>query len=207
MKRFQVIQGGKGGGSESREAKPALYKAYSISNLTKGKAVFYEVRFNWYCLERDQPPFPYEDTIAGYALLDAREKSIMEREVKRFFTAKEIDDLRSYLKEKYGMNLDVEKVALPVEERVYFFEEGTSVIYDFLELSEREGYPLPFKVWGYYTLEQCLASPTLENGVMFLMKAFERLNLTVIFSQAQLEVVARALYNEEGLFVQSRIED
>jgi len=207
MKRFQVIQGGKGSGKESRDTKPALYKAYSISNLTKGKSVFYDVRFNWYSLERNEPPFPYEDMIAGYAGLDEKQKTIMEREAKRFFTEKEIEELGSYLQDKYGMDLNTEKIALPIEERVSFFEEGSSVIYDFLELSERDDYPLAFKVWGYYTLEQCLASPTLENGVAFLKKALERLNLTENFSHAELENVSRALFNEEGLFVDTRKDD
>ena len=207
MRRFQIIQGGKGEGKEPANSGPTLHKAYSVSNLTKGTAIFYDVRFNWYCLERDRPPFPYEEIIADYTRLDAKERSIMEREARRFFTAEEIVDLKNYLHERYGMDVNAEKVALPIEERVNFFEEGNSVIYDFLELSEREGYSLPFKVWGYYTIEQCLASPTLENGVSFLMKAFERLHLTANFSHAQLEAVSKVLYNEEGLFVQTRKGD
>jgi hypothetical protein len=207
MRRFQLIQGGKGGGKEPVDTRPMLYKAYSISNLTRGTTIYYDVRFNWYCLERDQPPFPYEEIIAGYARLDAKEKTVWEREAKRFFTEKEIEDLESYLNERYGMNLTAEKVPLPIEERGYLFEEGSSVVYDFLELSEREGYSLPFKVWGYYTLEHCLASPTLENGVSFLLKAFERLQIAPNFSHAQLEAVSKILHDEEGLFVQTRKDD
>lgn len=204
MRRFQVIQGGKGAGKEPVESGPALYRAYSISNLSKEKSVYYDVRFNWYCLERELSPFSYKDMIAGYEGLDPKQKSIMEREAARLFTGEEIEALRGYLGRRYGMTLEVERVALPIEERIYFFEEGSSVVYDFLELSEKEGYALPFKVWGYYTLEQCMASPELENGALFLIKAFERLNLAVDFSRSQLESVLRALYDEEGLFVRSR---
>lgn len=207
MKRFQVIQGGKGQDKDTSGPPLRLYKAFSISNLTKGKAVYYGVRFNWYCIERDEPTFPYEELIAKYAQLEGKQRSLFERDVKRFFAASEIQELGEYLMGRYGMDLHAEEVELPMEERDYFFGEGSSVVYDFLELSKQSAYTLPFKVWGYYTLQHCMTSGMLECGIRFITKALQRLGEPGHVDREQLEAVCKVLYEEEGLFVKDRNEE
>jgi hypothetical protein len=199
MKQFRVIQGGKTKGS--RVSKPRLFRAYSISDLQRDQTVYHDVRFNWYCLERDEPPFPFADMIADYGNLDDKQKSFMERSVNRYFTELEVEELQKHLHEEYGMQLLVDDMLLPLKDRGAFFEEGSSVIYDFLELSEKEGYPLPFKVWGYYTLNFSISSPSLDAGVRFLSKAIDLLGLRLDVKRADLESVVKRLYSDEGLVV------
>jgi hypothetical protein len=201
MKQFRVIQGGKGHKSEVRG--PRLYRAYSVSDLQRDQVVYHDVRFNWYYLEREQPPFPFEDLIYDYSKTEDKQRSFLEREAGRYFTEAEIEDLREYLFEKYGMQLFAESIPLPLKERGAFFEEGSSVIYDFLELSEKEGYPLPFKVWGYYTVNRCISSPSLEDGVRFLTLALELLDIGSDVKRSSIESVVKEIHAREGLLVGS----
>jgi len=199
-KRFRVIQGGRGD-RESVEAPMRLFKAHSVGNLTRGDQVYHDVKFYWYCLERDQAPIPFQELIVDYERLDERHRKVLEREVQRYFTGDEIVALRDYLNERYGLNLLHEEVSIPVRERGYLFEEGDSVVYDFLDLSEKEHYPLPFKVWGYYTIRGALSSPSLEKGVQFLKRAFELLNITERTSSGQLEALVKEIYEKDRLIV------
>lgn len=205
-RRFRVIQGGKQKTGESSGMKLRLYRTYSVGNLTRGEEVFHDVRFNWYCLEREQPVVPYEQLIADYERLDETLRRGLEKDVNKYFTEPEASALSEYLSEKYGLELQSEEIELPLKERGSFFEEGDSVIYDFLELAEREDYSLPFRVWGYYTINNSLSSPSLQHGVMFLKKAFQMLNMTVGFSEEELEEVVKALYANESLLVKEHRE-
>lgn len=206
-RRFRVIQGGKQktkAPQESRNDAAKLYTAYSVGNLTRGEKVYHDVKFHWYCLERTDAVLPDEEVIADYDKLDEKQRRALQRDVRRYFTAEETRSLAAYLEEKYGLELVAEAVALPVRERGRFFDEGDAVIYDFLELSEQEDYPLPFRVWGYYSIETCLTSPSLENGVLFLQKAFHLLHMTVGFDKAALQEVVKDLYQEHDLLVKKR---
>lgn len=204
MRRFHVIKGGKAGERKTSASGPRLSMAYSVSNLVKGESVFHDVKFNWYCLERRGPAFPPSQLIADYESRDERERRLLERELNRYFTDEEIELLRGYLLERYGMSLETEEVEIPLRERRSLFGEGSSVIYDFLELSEKDGYSLPFKVWGYYTLQNCLTSPSLENGVRLVRRALELLEIDFDFTDSRLEAVLKKIYEEKGLFVKSK---
>ena len=204
VRRFRVIQGGKDKPEEPREDEVRLYTAHSVGNLTRGDRVYHDVKFHWYCLERAVAPFPDEAVIADFQHLDEKQRQGLQRDVRRYFTAAEARALGDYLELKYGLELIVEPVELPIRERGRFFDEGNTVIYDFLELSEQDDYPLPFRVWGYYSIESSLTSPSLENGVLFLEKAFEMLHMTVGFDREQLQSVVKDLYVTHGLLVKQR---
>ena len=203
-RRFQVIQGGKDRQKTPAESVPRLFRAYSIGDFTKGEMIYSEVTFNWYCLDRPGPHNDYSIAIADHAALGDRERRQLERTVDRFLSDAEVGMLRDYLERSYDLPLEVEHVPLPVRGRSYLFEEGSSVIYDFLDLSEREGYDLPFKVWGYYTLAHSLGSPSMENGIRLLRKAFETLKLSLAFPDEELGRVLSRIYREDGLFVTKR---
>lgn len=203
-RRFRVIQGGKDKLEESGEDEVRLYTAHSVGNLTRGDRVYHDVTFHWYCLERAVAPFPDEAVIADFQRLDEKQRQGLQRDVRRYFTAGETRALGDYLEQKYGLELVAEPVALPIRERGRFFDEGNTVIYDFLELSEQDDYPLPFRVWGYYSIESCLTSPSLENGVLFLEKAFEMLHMTLGLERAELQSVVKNLYVNHGLLVKQR---
>jgi hypothetical protein len=166
--------------------------------------VYTEVTFNWYCLDRDRAHVDYSKVISGHAALGDRERLHLERTVDRHFSETEVGMLRDYLATHFRLGLDLEEVALPIRERSYLFEEGSSVIYDFLELSEREGYDLPFKVWGYYTLAHSLATPSMQSGLELLRRAFEELRLSMAFSDDDLRRALSKIYRETGLFVKRR---
>jgi hypothetical protein len=204
VKRFQVIQGGKDRDKGPGEIGPRLFRAYSTGNFAKGEMIYNEVRFNWYCLERARHHLDYSTAIADHAILEDRERRHLERTVERYFSEIEVDMLRDYLATQFNLGLEVEVVPLPIRERSFLFEEGSSVIYDFLELSERKGYNLPFKVWGYYTLAHSLAAPSMQSGLELLRKTFEELRLSLPISDDDLRRALSRIYREHGLFVKRR---
>lgn len=205
MTRFRVIQGGKQN-KRADMGPPKLFRVHSIGNLTKAGKVYYDVKFNWYCLERIVPIAPYEQLIADYERLNEKQASALTKEIDRFFTEDESRRLENYLQERYGMPLNTEEIALPIKQKGGFFEEGNKVVYDFIELSEKPDYPLPFRVWGYYTILGCLSTPDLDNAVLFLRRSLELLGLSINLSSKDLESVARAVYEREGLVVKNHQE-
>lgn len=204
FRRFQVIQGGKQGHAGASQASTRLFRAYSHGSLTKADQVYHGVKFNWYCLERTEPVAPYARVISDYERLDGRYRDAMQREVDRYFTEQETQRLAAYLKERYGLPLAVEEIALPLKKKGSFFEEGSRVIYDFLELCAKPGYSPAFKVWGYYTLTGCLSVSDLDNAVQFIRKSLRLLELKDTFSDFDLENVAKTLHEKDGLVVKSQ---
>jgi hypothetical protein len=206
MRKFRVIQGGKQSQEELAGSSLRLFRAYSLGNLTRGGKVYYDVRFNWYCLERPAPVAPYETLIADYERLDEQHLSALKKEVDRYFTEEEVVQLKDYLEERYGLALSTEEVPFPIKQKGIFFEEGSQVIYDFLELSGKEHYSLPFDVWGYYTILGCLSTPELENAVLFLRKSFELLGIQMDLPGKDLESIVKSVYEKEGLVVNRQKE-
>ncbi|MDY0042029.1 MAG: hypothetical protein RBS57_17085 [Desulforhabdus sp.] len=206
IRKFRVIQGGKGNKGSATESTLRLFRAHSTGNITRRGQVYHDVKFNWYCVERPEPVAPWEDLIANSNRLEERHLNALKKDVSRYFTEEEIVRLGNYLQERYGLELSSEEVALPIKRKGVFFAEGDEVIYDFIELSEQENYHLPFKVWGYYTITGCLSSPDLNNGVLFLQKSFELLGLSPAWSQEELERVAKTIYERDKLLVKSQEE-
>ncbi|MCK8601055.1 hypothetical protein [Desulfoferrobacter suflitae] len=205
MRRFRVIQGGR----QNRATDPGLprlFKAHSVGNLTRAEKVYHDVKFNWYCLERSVPTAPYENLIADYHKLEEKQANALRREIDHYFTSDEIKSLEAYLRERYGLGLQTEEVMLPVKVKGGFFTEGNAVVYDFIELSEKPDYPLPFKVWGYYTILGCLSTPDMDNAVIFLRKSLELLGFPFNIASRDLESVAKEVYHREGLVVKPQKE-
>ncbi len=201
MKRFRVIPGGKSRQDIPDTRTPCLFRAHSIGTIVKGDSVFEQVSFHWYCLDRDHPPIAYSLAIAGYEQMEENLRRPLERFVDRHFTEAELGELGAYLESQYGLGLEPERVSLPVKDRTFLFEEGTGVIYEFLELSERSGYPLPFKVWGYFTLQGRRALPNLEEGVSFVEEVLKKLGLVLPVDRGQMERILRDVYSRTGLAV------
>jgi hypothetical protein len=204
VKRFQVIQGGKNREKSTRDETPRLFRAYSIGDFSKREMIYSEVKFNWYCLERSTTHIEYHMAIADYANLSDRDRKSLERTTDRYFADIEIQMLREYLASSFGLGLETEGISLPIREKGVLFDEGSSVIFDFLELSEKRDYRLPFKVWGYYTLEHSLSSPSLDNGIQLLRKTFEILGLSPPVTDEQMRHALSRIYRENGLFVKNR---
>jgi hypothetical protein len=209
VRHLRVIEGGKQARRRCPEsAGMRLYRAYSIGDITRGDIVYHDVTFNWYCLERNTPLEPYEALIAGVNRLEAKQRLLLERDVSRYLTQNEVTALRSYLRDRFDLEVHSIEVPLPITEHIPLFEEGTSTVYDFLELAEQDGYPLPAKIWGYYTIRNCLSSPALESGVLFLKRALGLLGFSSVVKPEQLETIVKNLYREDRLYVKSgRVTD
>jgi hypothetical protein len=195
---LRVIEGGKPNAAQTR---PRLFKAYSVSDLMRDERIYHNVRFNWYRLERDRPMAPYRDLIADYDKLDEMTRHTLEADVNRYLTEEEIRALQDYLMGQYNLPVFVNEVSLPVKEVGCFQSRRNVLVYDFLELSEEEGYFLPFKVWGYYSLTHCLSSPSLEKGMYFLHRALEYMGMDNAVENARLKAVVKSIYEDEGLYV------
>jgi hypothetical protein len=204
LRHLRLIEGGKQARSRCPESTGTrLYRAYSIGDITRGAIVYHDVTFHWYCVERNPPLGPSETLVAGGSRLEAKQRRLLERDVSRTLTEDEVSALRSYLRERFDLEVHSIEVPLPITEPVPLFEGGASIVYDFLELAERDGYPLPVKIWGYYTIINCLSSPALESGVLFLKRALGLLGLSPAVQPGKLETIVKNLYLEDGLYVKN----
>ncbi len=201
-RHLTIIQGGRTFSEAQEVAGIRMYRPYSIGDLNVGDVVYHDVRFNWYCVDRDEPVAAYEDVISNYGALEGPQRRMMETEINRCLLADEVDDLRWYLWHRYSLDLVAERVPLPLRETSHLSAENLNVVYDFLQLTENTGYSLLFKVWGYYSTLRCLTSPSLESGVEFLLKALHLLRPGSVAREAELEKVVKRLYQEEGLYVE-----
>ncbi len=203
IRHLKVIEGGKHR-RKTAATTVKLYKAYSVSNLLTEDAVYHSVRITWYCLEREEPPAPYEVLIDDYRSLPDKVRKIMEADVKRYLTARELESLKNYMESRYDIEVFAEKVDLPVRNKAFFPSDDRVTVYDFLELSEKDGYNLPFKVWGYYTTSNAITTPSLEKGIRFLTRALEYLGLEEGFSREELERVVGYIFERERLYVKTK---
>jgi hypothetical protein len=201
MKRFRVIPGGKSLHGPPDNSKPGLYRAHSTGRFVKGDSIYEDVLFHWYCLERAVPAVDYPAAIAGYEQMDEELRRPFERFVDRHFTEDEVVELGAYLAERYGLDVRSERIELPVKDRGFLFEEGSAVIYEFLELSERPGYSLPFKVWGYFTLHERMEKPMLDDGVELVEEVLRKLGVALPVGRAHLESILKNIYEDRGLVV------
>ncbi len=201
-RRFRVIRGGKDTTGEAPpEGSFRLFRARSTGDLQVGDVIYHDVQITWYCQERRDPLEISEEWIEGYEQLPEMQRKMLENELRRCLTANELRTLSDYLERRYGLEVTGEEVALPMGKHVRLFDRGQELVYDFVDLSEKESYPLPFSVWGFYTLEGCLSSPSLEQGIRFLDLALERLNLRRNVSRRELENAVKSIFDEERLLV------
>jgi hypothetical protein len=201
-RHLRVIKGGQVHPGDHQQGTIRLYRPYSIGELKVGNTVFHDVRFNWFCLERTDPVGCFDELIANYERLGEDQRLLMETEANRCMLADEVEDLRWYLRHRYGLDVVAEAVSIPIEKRPHLIGEDPNEHDEILQLTENTGYSLLFKACGYYNTVKCLTSPFLESGVMFLMKALQWLPSELRVSRTDLERVVKRLYQEEGFFVE-----
>lgn len=180
---------------------PRLFSAYSIGQIEHRDILYHHVCIHWYCLERTEPPAPYDRLIAEYDRLPPRIRQFMETEVNRYFTESEVQALRQFLATRYRLAVVAEEISIPAVGAGAFRRDGADEVFHFLELDRGEGYDLPITVWGYYTLARCPTSPVLAAGVEFLEKALEGLGAAGLIDSPELGRVVAKLYSEDGLYV------
>ncbi len=131
----------------------------------------------------------------------------------RLFTREELGALKAYLAEHHETELFIQKQEppysgtdldkIPGDESL--LEAGTG----FYMLSEEKEYGLPFKVWAYYDLNGCplthdarARQEERRQGVSFVLKALEGLNVDPFPDNAAVDAVVKALYEESGYKVE-----
>jgi hypothetical protein len=201
-RHLRVIKGGQWRPGDHQQGTIRLYRPYSIGELKVNNTVFHDVRFNWFCLERGDPVGCFDELIANYGHLEKEQRLLMEIEANRCMLADEVEDLRWYLRHRYGLDVVAEGVSIPIGERQHLIGEDPNEHHEFLQLTENTGYSLLFKACGYYSTLKCLTSPFLESGVVFLMKALQWLPSGLTVARRDLERVVKRLYQEEGFFVE-----
>jgi hypothetical protein len=124
-----------------------------------------DVRFEWFILDRGGAVGPYAELIAGYdppTYYDWPETAVNE-----LFTADEARMLVEYLDKHHRTESvqSIERADLPFAPNTMpYVAIPVGGPQDFLMLSERDEWPLPFKVWGYYDLRQHDRVPDCEQA-------------------------------------------
>jgi hypothetical protein len=138
-----------------------LYGAYSVIERLQHNGVWYRaVEVEWVYRERPQPIAPYATLIADYGQLDGPERTCAEQYMDEHFTAAEFDLLRRYMERRYGLDVDMSVIPIPMEvepETVGFMATPARRMVEADQSGKFGWYPLddpeealPFGVMGWY---------------------------------------------------------
>lgn len=143
-----------------------MKELYSVHSLVRGfsyKGTTYEeVKVTWFVVERQAPLAPYEEAIQDYGQLAERDRAFPREFIDEQFSRSEAEALKTYLDRRPGLATGIEPVELPVMANASGCRrlprgEGS----DFLLLHREKGYPLPFRVEGYFSVR--FAEPRVEG--------------------------------------------
>jgi hypothetical protein len=138
---------------------------FTVTTMTPEFRGCQDVTLSWFVVDRSSPVVTYTEAIAGYDAIDKDYRFLAEGAVDEYFTFEEAQALVEYLtREHPGDGHEISRVSLPIEENIM----GIGAIpvggpQGFLMLSKREGWNLPFQVYGYYDLRQHEAAPGGED--------------------------------------------
>jgi len=195
-----------------------LYQAHSTVDNYAGRD---RVTFSWFVNKRERPAAPYEELIAGYQeLSDDPPKGYAEAFIDELLTEAEVEELRDYLAKRHKTELQIEEVALPLQEAVAGYGAlGVGGGTDYYMLSEEDGYSLSVPIYGFYDLRLCPSSTSFspemaEAGQELLARALDGL-VSFVKAGGQwpamhseplglpgLQELLRDIYDETGLYVQ-----
>jgi len=150
-----------------------MQKVFSAHSLMNGFEGHDSVTMRWFVLERQNPVAPYEEAtgerISGLFSVETLDECLTESE---------LSDLTAYLKASRHLDVEADEVSLPIHEGVIPLsamgtgrlltldehgQERTVPAHGYYDLWSQEGYSLPFKVRGYYDLNDGHAH--LHHGV------------------------------------------
>lgn len=146
-----------------------MNELYSVHSLIRGFAyqgqTYEEVKVAWFVAERQAPPAPYEQAIQEYAQLPERERAFPREYVDELFRREEAEALKRHLDGRRNVATFIEPVELPVLANTSGCRRlprgGGN---DFLGLFKEPGYPLPFKVEGYFSVRFAEARVQGDDG-------------------------------------------
>jgi len=137
-----------------------FYTPYA--NLTTFEA-WGNVTLHFFVPGRAEPVAPYPETILGYEHLSEAQKADAEAAIGELFTEEEFRAFRDLMQGTYGEDIRTGMLFSPVNILKPGNELGLGLTRPFARRVEGEGggffrlseavddWPLPFKVWGYYT--------------------------------------------------------
>ena len=152
--------------SETTTEGKKLYEVISTVPYQYRGRIYRDVKFFWFIERRSdgKPPVPYEEAIADYQQVSAARKNSQEgtpeEAVEELFTETEAQALKDYLLAvHHDDTATLEEVNLPLDDLHTWPLRGIHIVApglrDFHLLSREPGYSLPFKVWGYFDVEDC----------------------------------------------------
>lgn len=141
----------------------------SVHSLIRGFAyqgqTYEEVKVSWFVVARPAPPAPYAQAIQDYGQLGDKERTFPEEYVNELFSRGEAEALKRHLDRRRDVTTFIESVELPVLANASGcrrLPRGNGN--DFLALFKEPGYPLPFKVEGYFSVRLAEARVQGDDG-------------------------------------------
>lgn len=126
----------------------------TLDNFPHKRHYYNQVKMHWFVIDRRFPVVSYKKVVAGFEDLPEKDKAFAREYAKEMFMAREAKLLKKYLETSLGWKADITSCELPVEGRCLGFRaHQIGGLSGFLELSVGSTYNVPFKVWGYYTVE------------------------------------------------------
>ncbi len=121
-----------------------------------------EVKVAWFVVERRPPLVDFAAAIEDYAQLDEKARAFPEEFVNEQFSREEAGALKQYLDQRPTVTTQVEAIELPVMANASGCRRlARGRGNDFLALFLDKGYPLPFKVQGYFSVR--FAEPKVQG--------------------------------------------
>jgi hypothetical protein len=146
-----------------------MTEIYSVHSLVRGftyeGTTYEEVRVTWFVAGRQVPLAPYESAIMDYGQLEEKDRAFPEEYINEQFSRQEAEALKAHLARRPEVSTTIEAVELPVMANASgcrHLPRGNGN--DFLGLFKEKGYPLPFKVEGYFSVRFAEARVQGDDG-------------------------------------------
>lgn len=152
-----------------------LFRARSVlDGLLYRETLFDGIVHNWFVCDREPSVVAYSEAIQDYEenFEDSRMRSYSEFAVDELFTASEVAALKYYLLAAHGVECEVEEVDIPIPLGASGYNSiPVGGLCDFYMLYKTESYDLPFKVMGYYDIDDYM--DTLYDFVAEILEGLD----------------------------------
>ena len=137
-----------------------LFRVSSIiNNVTYEKKKYDKVLFTWFINDRNKTDAEYDSFIINYSTLNDKSRKNGEKYIDELFTREEALMLKAELDLKSNTITNIDEMKLPVPDHIQPFgsieiEKGKG----FSDLSAFKSYQLPFKVTGFFNINDAYES-------------------------------------------------
>ena len=133
--------------------------ASTINNVTYEQKTYDRVVFHWFMADRKHKNLKYGDMIINYSSLSEKARINAENYINELFDEEEASILKSELDLKSNSFTTLEEVKLPVPDHIMPYgslktEKGKG----FSDLSSHKSYTFPFKVKGFFNINDAFES-------------------------------------------------